>query len=168
MHEQVLDWIGNMKKVILFATAVLIFALIVFQFFLPGLNQEEMTADHILKQENVPADIQQILENACLDCHSNNTRYLWYHRVNPVAWMINNHVVTGKEELNLSEWGQKDVFDKIDMLDEMCTEIRDGKMPLKSYKAVHHDARLTAEQVNELCAWTEKLSEELLSKAEQE
>lgn len=155
-----------MKKIILYATVILIVAFVVFQFFRPELNQEEISDQHIIKQENIPENIREILQNSCLDCHSNNTRYLWFHRVSPVSWMINNHVVDGKAELNLSEWGQMDVFDKIEILDEMCSEIRGGKMPLKSYTLIHHDARLSKEQVDDLCAWTKKLSDELMSEAE--
>lgn len=136
---------------------------IVIQFIRPEKNIGAVTPEHIFEVEQVPAEISAILTNACMDCHSNQTKYLWYHEIVPVAWMINDHIVEGKEELNFSEWGQMDIFDKIGKLEEICKEVENKKMPIKSYVQMHKEAKLTEEQIATLCAWTEKLSLELIS-----
>ena len=41
---------------------------------------------------------------ACYGCHSNETEKPWYAYVAPMAWLVNNHVEGGREELNFSEW----------------------------------------------------------------
>ena len=41
---------------------------------------------------------------SCYDCHSNNTKYTWYNKVQPVAWFLEDHVKEGKAELNFNEW----------------------------------------------------------------
>lgn len=153
-----------MRKTFLFLGLTLVLGFIVLQFFQPEKNESEITSNHIFKQEQVPENIQALFTEACLDCHSNNTRYTWYHFV-PVAWMVNEHVIDGKKELNFSEWGDMDVFDKITILEEVCQETERKTMPLKSYKIIHPKAKLTEEQTSDLCEWTTKLSEELLAKA---
>lgn len=151
-----------MLKIIRWGAIVLVLLFVALQFFQPEKNKSEITSDHFFKQENVPAHIQVLLSEACLDCHSNNTRYTWYHFV-PVAWMVEKHVIEGKDELNFSEWGKMDMYDKITLLEEASQEIKRESMPLKSYKIVHPKAKLSEDQITELCDWTTKLSEELLA-----
>lgn len=154
-----------MKKVLKILVLIILVGIIAIQFFQPEKNIEELNENHILKHEKISENVKEILTNACLDCHSNNTDYKWFHHTVPVAWMINKHIIEGKDELNLSEWGKMDIFDKMDALDEMCEEVEKGEMPLKSYTAIHSDARLSEEDKKVLCDWTEKLAEELMSKA---
>lgn len=156
-----------MRKIVYISGIILLLGFVVLQFFQPEKNKGEITADHLFEQEQVPGPIKTLLNEACMDCHSNSTRYTWYHFV-PVAWMVNRHVIEGKDELNFSDWGKMDVFDKITLLEEACQETKRKSMPLKSYKIIHPKAKLTEEQVAALCDWTTKLSEELLAKAMEE
>lgn len=153
-----------MRKIVLLLGIILVLSFIVLQFFQPEKNVEESTDNHIFNQVQVPDPIKTTLAEACLDCHSNNTRYTWYHFM-PVSLMVNKHVIEGKDELNFSEWGKMDVFDKITILEEMCQETERGSMPLKSYKIIHPKAKLKEKEIAELCDWTTKLAEELLAKA---
>lgn len=121
--------------------------------------------NHIFEQEKVPIQIQNLMTEACLDCHSNNTRYLWYHNISPVSFMIKKHVDEGKDELNFSNWAEMDVFEKITMLEEMCQETERKTMPLESYRLLHPKAKLSDAEIAAFCTWTTKLSEELLAKA---
>jgi heme-binding protein len=43
---------------------------------------------------------------ACFDCHSNETKLLWFERVAPVSWWIKSHVDEGRKRLNFSECTQ--------------------------------------------------------------
>jgi hypothetical protein len=155
-----------MRKIfrILFFTGLLVF--IVIQFFQPDRNASDDISNHILEIEKVPDNIKMVLENSCLDCHSNQTNYLWYHKMAPVSWMIDKHIQEGKDELNFSEWGAFNIYDKIETLEEMYQEVERKKMPLKSYTSIHKKAKLSEKQEAELRAWTEKLGLELLAKIE--
>ena len=53
---------------------------------------------------NVPNSIKNTLQTSCYDCHSNNTYYPWYNKVQPVAWILESHIEEGKAELNFSDW----------------------------------------------------------------
>jgi len=154
-----------MKRIVLIVVGVLVVVFIIAQFFRPAQNNSEINAEHILKNENIPPKVQTVLENSCLDCHSNTTQYLWFHHIVPVAWMINGHIEDGKEELNLSDWRSLDAFSKMDALDEMCEEVEKKNMPLKSYAAIHPKARLNDEERKLLCDWMEKRIEELMAEA---
>ncbi len=151
-----------MKKILRLSFIILVVIAVVIQFFKPEKNLGAPGPDHIFAKEQIPENIQRTLKNACMDCHSNQTTYLWYHNIVPVAWMINDHITEGKKELNFSEWGQMDTFDKIGALDEICKEVENKKMPIKAYVQMHKEAKLTDEQRAELCGWAEKLSEELI------
>lgn len=145
---------------------VALFCLVVFivlQFFQPDKNSSEDFSTNILEKEQLPGNIKSILNNSCLDCHSNNTNYQWYHKPSPISWMINKHIIDGKDELNLSDWGEFDIYDKIATLEDICKETERKTMPLKSYTSIHRKAKLTDEQIAELCEWTEKLSKDLLA-----
>lgn len=155
-----------MKKAVRIVIVVLLVGLIVAQFFRPEKNDIQPGEHHILIAEQVPNHIDVMLTNACLDCHSNQTNYLWYHEIAPISWFINNHIVEGKEHLNLSNWNQQDVFDKIGTLEEMVEEVEDGKMPLKEYVWLHPKAKLSKEEIAQLKEWSEQLSEELILKME--
>ena len=157
-----------MKKYFLIIFLGLMAVFVIMQFFQPKKNQGEITTAHLMEQKGVDDEIKTILKNACLDCHSNQTNYLWFHLVAPVSWMINTHITDGKAELNLSEWGNWEPLDQIGALDKMADEITSGEMPLKEYVLMHPKAKLTEEQKEQFYAWAEKLSEELLLKMMEE
>ncbi|WP_372947977.1 heme-binding domain-containing protein [Mariniphaga sp.] len=153
-----------MKKFFRIFIILLIAIFVVIQFFQPEKNRGEITKAHLLEQGVVDDEMKTVLKNACLDCHSNQTTYLWYHQIAPVSWMINQHITDGKAELNLSEWGNWEPLDQIGALDKMADEIKSNEMPLKPYVLMHPKAKLTEEQKEQFYAWAEKLSEELLIK----
>lgn len=143
---------------------LILLAAVAIQFFQPEKNNGGIAGNHIFQQEKLPENIRLTLQNACMDCHSNQTNYLWYHHLAPVSWMIDRHVDDGKDELNFSDWGKMDVYDKIGALEDICQEIERKTMPLKSYLIMHGDARLSDEEVSAICAWSKKLSQGLTEK----
>ncbi|MCF6356230.1 MAG: heme-binding domain-containing protein [Draconibacterium sp.] len=151
-----------MKKILKIVLIFILATFITIQFFQPEKNSGEISENHILKKEQIPENIRSVLENSCLDCHSNQTKYLWYHNIAPVSWMVNKHVVAGKSELNFSDWGELDIFGKIATLEDICKEVERNEMPLKEYVLLHKKAKLTDDKIAELCEWTEKLGLEIL------
>lgn len=88
----------TIKKKIILGLAVI---LIVMQFFQPARNQsDKVPVTHIERLYAVPQNVKAILVQSCYDCHSNNTRYPWYSRIQPGAWYMAEHIKKGKEELN--------------------------------------------------------------------
>ena len=157
---------NKMKKIFRILILIIFVGFVIIQFFQPEKNSGEISANHLFEKEQIPENIESILKVACLDCHSNKTNYLWYHNVAPISWMVNKHVIAGKEELNLSHWGELGVLYKITALEDICQEAERKIMPLKEYTLLHKEAKLTDEQIAELCDWTEKLGLELLAAIE--
>lgn len=146
--------------IILLSTAIVAF--VVIQFFQPEKNVNTDSQNLILKHEQIPENVQVILKNACFDCHSDNTKYLWYHQISPISWMINNHIIKGKKELNFSEWGKFDTYDKIGALEDIRQELEQKTMPLKQYVILHREAKLSDDDRAAVIAWIDKKGGELV------
>jgi len=123
---------------------VLLIVLLLIQFYpKPTKNSSEIiSTNDITAIHNVPADVQQVLKTSCYDCHSNNTAYPWYSRMQPVAMWLGNHINEGKRELNFSEFGSYPIGKQYRKLDALNEEVKEGEMPLTSYTLIHWDAKL--------------------------
>ena len=85
---------------------------------------------------------EQLMTDACMDCHSNLTHWPWYSNIAPISWLVQKDVDDGRDEMNLST-GEADVG-------EMIESIQDGSMPPWQYKPTHPDARLSDQEKEEL------------------
>src|SRR5215510_6161257 len=87
---------------------VLLVILIIIQFIHPARNiSKSEQPNNIASTYQVPDSVKRILDKACMDCHSNNTRYLWYFKIQPVDWWLTNHINEGKRELNFDEFNNR-------------------------------------------------------------
>jgi hypothetical protein len=104
-----------------------------------------------------PPDVKATLRRACADCHSDETHWPWYSYVAPTSWFVVGHVNHGRRFINLSTWVRpgKEPVDSIDRLKAMCGEVRKGEMPLTSYKLIHWNSWLSADDVRRICEWSE-------------
>ena len=107
----------------------------------------------MLARLNVPAHVETILKRACYDCHTHQTRWPWYSHVAPVSWFVIDHVNDGRRHLNFSIWAQYDAKKAAHKLEEICSEVEAGNMPLASYLPMHPSARLSPEEARALCDW---------------
>lgn len=137
---------------ILFVLLVAAFVLIQF-ISIEKTNPEFDQAADFVTMENPPADMEKILRSTCYDCHSNETVWPWYSNVAPVSWLLEDHVVNGRDNLNLSYWGELERDDKAYVIEEMIEEMEEGEMPLPGYDKTHPDAKLSAEQKEKLYEW---------------
>ena len=103
----------------------------------------------------VPANVQNIFERSCKDCHSNETAWPWYSHVAPVSWAIVSDVHGGRAELNLSEWDTYNAKRKDRKFKEICDQLTSGEMPDVKYTSIHRDARLTDTERTAVCQWAE-------------
>ena len=135
----------------------LIVVLIVLQFFQPEQNNAPIDPELDMLEVLAPPDpMVNLIRDACYDCHSNQTVYPWYNKISPVSWYLYKHIKKGKEDLNFSDYGLLDKADKIGAFADFCDVLDAGTMPLQSYKLIHKDARLTQEERENLCNWSEK------------
>jgi hypothetical protein len=111
---------------------------------------------------DVPAPVLDVLHRACFDCHSNETRWPWYSRLPAVSWLLAHDVTAARAQMNFSEWGGYNPFDRADLLDHMCDLTTHGRMPAVGYRLLHRDARLSALEVSRLCDWTSSEGDRLV------
>jgi hypothetical protein len=90
---------------------------------------------------------------ACYDCHSNNTYYPWYNKVQPVACFLESHISEGKAELNFNEWDTYSDRRKRSKSKSIVSQIEDEEMPLSSYTFIHGDANLSPKQKEKIINW---------------
>ena len=109
----------------------------------------------------VPANLEGVLQNACYDCHSNNTNYPWYSNIQPMAWMMARHIKNGKEKLNFSDFGSNSTRKQISKLKGIANQIKDDEMPVASYKAMHKKANLSKEEKILIIDWMNKTADSL-------
>lgn len=144
---------------------VLLVALIIIQFFHSKRNKTTGDqANYIGKIYAVPDDVKSILEKACNDCHTNNTRYPWYCNFQPIDWWTNKHIQDGKRGFNLDEFANKSLRYQYNKLGDVKEQIEKGEMPLNSYLWINKDAKLTDAEKNKIFAWTESIREEMKAK----
>jgi hypothetical protein len=149
------------KKILLFLLAVLV----IIQFFHPKKNMATGEQSHYIGTVYpVPADVKTILEKACNDCHSNNTRYPWYSKLQPVDWWLDNHVKGGKRNLNLDEYSNQRLRAQYHKLEEIAGQVKKGEMPLESYTWIHKDAILTETEKNTLISWADNIRDSMQAK----
>jgi len=82
---------------------------------------------------------RELFMKACVDCHSNETKWPAYSNVAPISWIVYRHVVEGREHFNVSNWGHQ----KKNEGEDAAEELEEGEMPLSSYLLAHPEAKLT-------------------------
>lgn len=133
-------------KVLKIITWIALVALIVIQFFPITLNEgDTVPQSDFMIVNQVPANIKNRLQVSCYDCHSNNTDYPWYSKIQPAAWYLEDHIQEGKDELNFNEWATYSDRRKNSKLQSIINQIEEDKMPLNSYTLIHGDAILSDE-----------------------
>jgi hypothetical protein len=128
--------------------------------FVPGkrVSNPPVIPSHTIEAGlDVPAPVQHILNSACKNCHSYETRVPWYGKVAPVSWMVADDVERARRAMNLSEWtaraGARPAA-AMGTLMAACAGVEGQRMPPAGYRRMHPEARLTAAQVETLCGWT--------------
>jgi hypothetical protein len=146
-------------KMLSITVAFLIFVLIAFRGSLSKkqISQPPARADDYRYAEPFRgSQIGNTVAQACGNCHSNQTNLPWYGHVVPVSWWINSHVREGREALNFSEWITYSVSRRRNELESLCGIISNGRMPPASYKLLHPEARLGAQDKHVICIWAAK------------
>lgn len=147
-----------LKKILI----VLLIALVIIQFIHPKHNTASgAQSNYVGNKYTVPANVQSILAKACNDCHSNNTRYPWYSKIQPVDWWLANHVKDGKKELNLDEYTNRSLRFQYHKMEEIAEQVKSGEMPLNSYTWMHKDAILTEAEKTALIEWADNVRDSM-------
>jgi hypothetical protein len=124
------------------------------QAFLPprGLTAPPIFADQVLEANlPVPPRIHDLLDHACNDCHSNNTRWPWYGKV------LEGSVNRGRQMLNFSKWavqGGQNPAVAVGKLIDACDAVKSRSMPPVWYVLLHPSATLSQSDIDAFCFWS--------------
>jgi len=134
-------------KILKTVALILLVSFVSIQFIPTERNQSEVVPEtDFLLVNNTPKKISKLVQVSCYDCHSNNTKYPWYNKIQPAAWFLEDHIKEGKEELNFSEWNRLSNRRKNSKLKSIISQIKDEEMPLFSYTLIHGDAVFSASE----------------------
>src|SRR5665213_3143821 len=140
------------KKILL----VLLIVSIAIQFIQPARNKSvQVLPTDISHAVFIPENVKAILQTSCYDCHSNHTNYPWYNHVQPVAWILANHIKHGKRDLNFNDFGAYPDRKQQSKLKAIADQIKDDEMPLYSYTIIHKNARLSKNQKALIIDWAQ-------------
>lgn len=147
-----------LKKIILYLAVVFI----AIQFIQPAYNKSgQVLPTDFAKIYAVPINVRTILQNACYDCHSNNTIYPWYANIQPAGWMLTTHIKNGKADLNFSDFGNYTSRRQVSKLKGIANQVKDDEMPIAFYKVMHKKANLTKEEKVLIMGWMNKTADSL-------
>ncbi|HUN23488.1 MAG TPA: heme-binding domain-containing protein [Anaerolineales bacterium] len=162
----------NIKKILLYGIAALAGLFLLIQLVPFG---RDHTNPAVQQEPNWDSpQTRELAVRACYDCHSNETVWPWYSNIAPVSWIVQDHVLEGREKLNFSEYGiarsetgegegEGDEYEnegyngrhEQEDVEEMVEEIERGNMPLQDYLLMHPNANLTAAEKEALIAGLE-------------
>ncbi|HBQ60872.1 MAG TPA: cytochrome C [Balneolaceae bacterium] len=131
---------------------------IVLQFFGPDTSVPEYdSAKDFLVVNQPPQEISSVIQSACYDCHSYETKYPWYSSLEPLSWWLQDHIDEGRDEFNLSLWTDYPADRADHKLEEAVELLEAEEMPLPSYTWTHSDARLSDQERVKLIDWFSSL-----------
>ena len=120
----------------------------------------------LIKAGLASPEVAIILKTSCYSCHSNETKYPWYAHVAPSSWLVAKDVRESREELNFSAWQDYDLRKKLSKLDDLITEVGEGRMPMSIYTFIHSDADINETQRKIIEEWAETLMDSLAEEDE--
>ncbi|MCF6278760.1 MAG: heme-binding domain-containing protein [Flavobacteriaceae bacterium] len=151
-----------MKRYIKKIGLVLFIVFIAIQFIPKKYNQNDIVSKtDFITTFNPPKNIAAKLTASCYDCHSNNTYYPWYNKIQPIAWFLEDHINEAKAELNFSEFADYSKRRQKSKLKSIMSQIRDDEMPLSSYTLMHSEAKFSEEDKKMLTEWLDNLRDNL-------
>ena len=129
-------------RIVLAVVVVGIIGFIVLQ-FVPGFAHTNPPVTYQVQWDSPKT--QELMQRACMDCHSNETVWPWYSSIAPVSWLVVHDVNDGRSKMNLSTNSHVEAR-------EMIREIQHGTMPPPIYLPLHPEANLTDSEKADLIA----------------
>ena len=143
-----------MKKLIKWGVLILLILFIGVQFIPKDDNRQLHISKYDIRSLYIiPDNTLKILEKSCFDCHSNNTDYPWYSKIQPVRYFLDNHIREGKNMLNFSEFGNYSERRKRNKIRSIISQIQEGKMPISTYTIIHREADLSNQDKKIIIDW---------------
>ena len=90
---------------------------------------------------------KELVQAACYDCHSNQTKWPWYSNVAPMSWLLYQDVSEARSTFNFNEITPSE---GAEWVGTMVFMIDKATMPPARYQALHPEARFSTEERREI------------------
>lgn len=107
--------------------------------------------------EEYISQVKPIFQTSCMNCHSANTNYPWYHVIPGAKQLIDYDVRESKVHLDMSNdfpFGGHGT--PTEDLEAIRKAIDEKTMPPLRYRALHWSSALKPEEIKTVHAWIEK------------
>jgi Haem-binding domain len=108
----------------------------------------------LLPGADIAPSVSSVFNHACIDCHSEKTRWPWYSNLAPASWFVEGDVKRARTFMNLSRWDSLDTAEQRALLTAIATVIENHEMPPHRYVMVHPEAKLSADDSVQVIEWT--------------
>jgi len=116
-------------------------------------NPPVSASSDFLAMNDAPAEITKLIQNGCYDCHGHTTQYPWYTNVAPLSWWIGGHIKNARLKVNFSDWSSYDSDQKRHNIEECIEVIEENRMPAKSFRLLHPEARYSDNEKTAIITW---------------
>jgi Haem-binding domain len=103
------------------------------------------------------AELEPIFVKGCFDCHTNRTRFPWYHKLPVIRGMIDEDIRGAQKHLNMSSgfpFGKQG--NVADDLVGIHDELKGGDMPPLMYRFMHWDAKPSQAEADSIYSWIKR------------
>lgn len=126
--------------------------------FTPQKTNPPVIREHTIQANtSLTPEAASVLGRACMNCHSNETKWPLYSYVPPFSWVVVRDVEKARKVMNFSEWsvtaGRRPGL-AASYLAAACTDMQVKRMPTGPYLLAHPEARLSKAEVDGFCTWT--------------
>jgi len=108
----------------------------------------------IFREAHIDPKTLALIQRACQNCHSQNTKWPWYSHVAPVSWLLAHDVQQARSHMNFSQWQDYSTDDRLRLLSAVGSAVRNRAMPPQRYLLLHPEARLGDEERQQIYRWT--------------
>lgn len=102
---------------------------------------------------DAPLPVRAIIQRACADCHSEETKWPWYSNVPPVSWQIRADIANARAVMDLSRWNEYTDEERHEFASQIARSTRVNVMPPPGYLWMHPDVKLSNDELNVLKEW---------------
>ncbi|MGE4234100.1 MAG: heme-binding domain-containing protein [Bacteriovoracia bacterium] len=118
------------------------------------IEKEQDSAELKRAREGYLKHIKPIFQKKCMDCHSSNTRYPWYHKLPGVKQMMEADIREAKEHMDMTgDFPFKGHGTPESDLKAIAEALENDSMPPFRYRLMHWDSKLTEEEKKIILEW---------------
>ena len=105
---------------------------------------------------DAPQSVRAIVQRACADCHSAETKWPWYSNLPLVSSQIRTDIDNARAVMDLSHWNEYTDEERHAFALEIARYTRLKVMPPPKYLWIHHDAKLSNAELDVLKEWAHR------------